>query len=422
MLATTNRFPYACREADGGPSASRVCMAQLSGSTEIDRLSRMVQEATPGEHPTLPQLARFFLQLGTLAFGGPAAHIAIMEDQLVTRKKWLSREDFLDLLGAANLLPGPSSTELTIYIGYRLNGFPGLLIAGICFILPAALIVAALAWAYLRYGALPATAAILYGVKPVIIALIIQALWRLGRTAVKTRFLGLIALICVALALVPLNPVIILCVGGLLSAVGAQAANSDTASALPALAAPAFGVATLSASQIAIGSIFGAFLKIGCVVFGSGYVLLAFLQHDLVDQRHWLSPGQLLDAVAVGQVTPGPVFTTATFIGYLLAGPRGAAAATVAIFLPAFVVVAATGRFIPRIRKSWYAGAFLDGLNVASLALMLVVLRQLAITAVTDPLTIAIAVVSAAVLLTTKLNSFWLIATAAVIGLLRTWG
>jgi chromate transporter len=389
---------------------------------KIARLISMTQEDASPAKPTLGQLAGFFLQLGTLAFGGPAAHIAIMEDHLVRRRRWLSRADFLDLLGAANLLPGPSSTELAIYIGYRLNGPAGLLAAGVCFILPAALIVGCLAWAYVRFGSLGGATAILYGVKPVVIGLVIQALWRLGRTAVKTRFLALIGLICLGLTRLPLNPMIVLSIGGLLSAIGAQITNPDTPASLPALAATTFRTASISASQIALGSIFGAFLKIGCVVFGSGYVLLAFLQNELVAQRHWITSDQLLDAVAVGQVTPGPVFTTATFIGYLLAGPRGAAAATVAIFLPAFFLVAVTGKFIPKLRKSWYAGAFLDGLNVASLALMLVVLVDLARAAVIDPITISVAVISAALLLTTKLNSFWLIATGAAIGLIRVRG
>jgi len=404
-------------------------LVELEFTDHNGQTDSMPQEDAPLTKPTLGELSRFFLQLGTLAFGGPAAHIAMMEDQLVRRRRWLSRADFLDLLGAANLLPGPSSTELAIYIGYRLNGVAGLLAAGVCFILPAALIVGVLAWAYVRFGSLPGTAAVLYGVKPVVIALVVQALWRLGRTAVKSRYLALIGFICIALARIPLNPMIVLCIGGLLSAIGSQVTNPDHSAGLPAIATTTFRAATISASQIALGSIFGAFLKIGCMVFGSGYVLLAFLQNDLVQQRHWLTPNQLLDAVAVGQVTPGPVFTTATFIGYLLAGCRGAAVATVAIFLPAFVLVAATGKFIPRLRKSWYAGAFLDGLNVASLALMLVVLIDLTTTVSIDPVTraiepaaIAIAVVSSALLLTTKLNSFWLIVAGAILGLLRMRG
>lgn len=368
-------------------------------------------------HSSLSQLAWFFLQLGTFAFGGPAAHIAMMEDQLVRRRRWLNREEFLDLLGAANLLPGPSSTELAIYIGYRLHGLPGLFTAGICFVVPAAMIVCGLAWAYVHYGALPRTAAILYGLKPIVIALVLQALWRLGRSAIKTRYLGLIGAICVALSLIPLNPLAVLCVGGILSAVGAQLNDPAAPDALPSLAGVSLRAATLSAAQVSLAPLFGAFLKIGCVIFGSGYVLLAFLQDDLVQQRHWLTSNQLLDAVAVGQITPGPVFTTATFIGYLLAGPRGAVVATIGIFLPAFVLVAATGRFIPRLRKSWYAGAYLDGLNVASLGLMIVVLAGLARTALIDPLTVLLAIISTAILLTTKLNPAWLLAVGALLGL-----
>jgi chromate transporter len=363
--------------------------------------------------PRLGEIAWFFLKLGTLAFGGPAAHVAIMESQLVGRLRWISREEFLDLLGASNLLPGPSSTELAIYIGYRLKGVAGLLAAGICFILPAALIVGFLAWIYVRYGSLPGVTGVLRGVKPVVIALVLQALVRLARTALKTRYLTLISLICVALALIPLNPLAVLCIGGVLSAIG-----RDAAPPAPALATLTFRSAAISAAQLGIASIFGAFLKIGCIVFGSGYVLLAFLQDDLVLKRHWLSSDQLLDAVAIGQATPGPVFTTATFIGYLLGGPKGAAAATAAIFLPAFVLVALTGRFIPRLRVSWYAGAFLDGLNVASLALMAVVLAALTRSAIVDVKTAMIAVVGAMLLLGTRINPTWLVVAGAIAGVL----
>jgi len=393
------------------------CASKIAATIDDVRDAATQTSADASERrPSLAELARFFLQLGTLAFGGPAAHIAMMEDQIVRRRRWIGRQDFLDLLGAANLLPGPSSTELAIYIGYRLGGLPGLVIAGVCFILPAALIVTVLAWAYVRYGSLPRTAAVLYGVKPIVIALVVQALGRLARTAVKTRYLALIGLICTTLTLIPLNPLAILCVGGVLAAIGAQLNDPDASASLPALAGTSLRAAGLSTAQIGLAPLFAAFLKIGCVVFGSGYVLLAFLQDDLVQKRGWLTSGQLLDAVAVGQVTPGPVFTTATFIGYLLAGPRGATVATVGIFLPAFVLVAATGKFVPRLRKSWYAGAFLDGLNVASLGLMIVVLIGLARTALVDPLTIAIAAVSAVLLLSTKLNPVWLIAVAAVLG------
>jgi len=363
---------------------------------------------------SLSELASFFLRLGTTAFGGPAAHIAIMEDELVRRRKWLSRETFLDLLGASNMIPGPSSSELAIHIGYLQRGWVGLLIAGSCFILPAALIVAALAWLYVQFGRLPAASAVLYGVKPVVIAIVLQALWGLGRTAVKTKLLGFIGACALVLAFVGLHPLLVLLLAGITVCLTRLRA-SHLSSALPFSAAPA---AVATATSFSFGSLFLVFLKVGAVVFGSGYVLLAFLRADLVVHRGWLTDSQLIDAVAVGQLTPGPVFTTATFIGYLLGGVRGSVVATVGIFAPAFLLVAASGPLIPRIRKSKIAGAFLDGVNVGSMALMAEVSWQLGRASVVDAVTLALAIVSAVALLRWRLNSVWLIFGGAVVGLL----
>jgi chromate transporter len=372
-------------------------------------------DSAPSSNNSSPrELAVFFLRLGTTAFGGPAAHIAMMEDELV-RRKWLSREKFLDLLGASNLIPGPSSSELAIHIGYLLEGWRGLLVAGICFILPAAVVVGALAWAYVHFGKLPEVSAILYGVKPVVIAVILQALWGLGRTAVKTTFLGVVGILSVLLAFLSLHPLLVLVIAG-----GAVCLTDIMTSRLSVAAVPfAAPTAALAgaATSFSLSSLFLVFLKVGAVVFGSGYVLLAFLRADLVAHRGWLTDSQLIDAVAVGQVTPGPVFTTATFIGYLLGGSRGAVVATVGTFLPAFLLVAASGPLVPRIRKSKIAGAFLDGVNVGSLALMAVVSWQLGRASLVDAVTVVLAVASSAALIRLRLNSAWLVLVGAVVGL-----
>jgi chromate transporter len=366
---------------------------------------------------SLGELALFFLRLGTTAFGGPAAHIAMMEDELVRRRKWLSREKFLDLLGASNLIPGPSSSELAIHIGYLLCGWRGLLVAGFCFILPAAVMVGALAWAYVRYGKLPAVAGLLYGIKPVVIAVILQALWGLVRTAVKTKFLGMVGVLCVVLAFLNLHPILLLLFGGGIACLANRPTRRQWASAF---SYRALGIAGLAgaATSFSLSSLFLVFLKIGAIVFGSGYVLLAFLRADLVVNRGWLTDSQLIDAVAVGQVTPGPVFTTATFIGFILGGIRGALVSTVGIFLPAFLLVAVSGPLVPLIRKSKTASAFLDGVNVASLALMIAVGWQLGRASVVDVVTLALTVVSLIALLRFRVNSAWLVTIGAIVGLL----
>ena len=367
--------------------------------------------------PSLRDLALFFLRLGITAFGGPAAHIAMIEDELVRRRQWLSREKFLDLLGASNLIPGPSSSELAIHIGYLQAGWRGLLVAGICFILPAVAMVTALAWMYARFGKLPAIAAILYGVKPVVIAVILQALWGLGRTALKSTFLGVVAVFSVLLVFFGFHPLVLLLLAGFAACLPALRISQRSRG----LAVFSFGTAganvAAAVAPFSFGSLFLVFLKIGAIVFGSGYVLLAFLRADLVAHRGWLTDAQLVDAVAVGQITPGPVFTTATFIGYLLGGIRGAIVATVGIFLPAFVLVAASGPLVPRIRKSKVAGAFLDGVNTGSLALMAGVTFQLGRASLFDFTTIAIAAISAVALLRYRINSVWLILGGAILGI-----
>jgi chromate transporter len=387
-----------------------------------DEAGRPLSRPAPKlELRALLELGQLFLKLGATAFGGPAAHIAMMEDEVVRRRAWLSREEFLDLVGATNLIPGPNSTEMAIHVGHRRAGWRGLVVAGLCFIAPAMAIVWVLAWAYVRYGQLPQAAGLLYGVKPVIIAVVAQALSALGRSALKTRGLVLAGLLSVALTAAGVNELAVLLGAGLAIALARGAARRRAlgVAMLPAL--PTLGAAAVAGTQpFLVSTLFLVFLKIGAVLFGSGYVLLAFLRSELVVRLGWLSEGQLLDAVAIGQVTPGPVFTTATFVGYVLGGHVGAAAATVGIFLPAFVFVAVSGPLVPRLRRSAIAGAFLDGVNVASLALMAVVTVQLGRSAVRDIPTALIAVGSAVLLLRYRVNSSWLVAAGAAFGLVAS--
>jgi chromate transporter len=377
--------------------------------------------STVPERTSVATVALTFLKLGTIAFGGPAAHIAIMEREFVRERRWLTSEQFLDLVGAASLIPGPSSTEVGIYVGYRRAGWLGLLVAGSCFILPAALTVTALAWAYESFGRVPAVGGALYGVKAVVIAVIVHALARFARTAVKTSrlfFLGLLALLAGARGV---NPLAILVAAGVLNAAMSRGSlGRSTPAALALMASPAArGVATVT--PVGLLKLSAIFLKMGSVVFGSGYVLLAFLRADLVERLHWLSEAQLVDAVAVGQVTPGPVFTAATFIGYLVAGLPGAAVATAAIFLPAFVLVAVSGPLIPRLRRSPAAGAFLDGVNVGSLALMALVTVQLGRAAIVDATTLLLLIVGAWLLIRREVNVAWLVSGAAIAGSVVEW-
>jgi chromate transporter len=379
-------------------------------------------ELPPTPPTTLRELAWLFGKLGFTAFGGPAAHIAMMEDEVVRRRKWMTHERFLDLLGATNLIPGPNSTEMAIHIGHARAGWSGLFVAGACFIMPAVLIVSAIAWAYVRFGTLPALAGVLYGIKPVIIAVVIQALWGLGKAAVKTPFLAVVGALAFAASFAGLNELAVLAAGGVIVAIGRGARRPRASSWLPwpLLGAGTTG-ATAAGASFGLWPLFLFFLKVGSVLFGSGYVLLAFLRSDLVDRLHWLTESQLLDAVAVGQVTPGPVFTTATFIGYILGGAPGAGLATIGIFLPAFVFVAISGPLVPRLRRSETAGAVLDGVNVASLALMAVVTLRLGRAAILDAPTALLAVASAALLIRYRLNSAWLVLGGAAIGALVFW-
>jgi chromate transporter len=389
-----------------------------------DRVHAELDPASAAPRSRLAEVAGFFLKLGVIGFGGPAAHIALMEDEVVRRRRWLTREAFLDLLGATYLIPGPNSTELAIHVGYVRAGWTGLVVGGACFILPAMLITLVLAAVYVRFGRLPEASWILYGVKPVIIAVVVQAVWSLGRRAVATPFAATVALAVLVLALRGVNEVGLLFAAALgvplLRAVVAAGslrvvAPGGLLGVLAGVSAISPGVATASGAAM-LPQLALIFLKVGSILFGSGYVLLAFLRPDLVARTHWLTDTQLLDAIAVGQLTPGPVLTTATFIGYLVAGSAGAVVATVAIFLPSFVFVALSSPFIPRLRRSSWAAGFLDGANAASVALMATVTWELGRAAVVDWLTGAMAIGAAVVLVTTRVNSAWLVIAGAAVG------
>jgi len=372
----------------------------------------------------LRELALLFLRLGLTAFGGPAAHIAMMKQEVVERRKWLEDEQFLDLLGATNFIPGPNSTEMAIHVGHHRAGTKGLLVAGTCFILPAALLTLGFAWLYVRFGRLPQAGATLYGLKPVIVAVVIQALWGLGRTAIKNRLLAVLAVVSALACAFGVNELVVLLFGAIAYSLATRPGGRGGAEVSRA---PGFFVlASAKATAVATGAasstgIFLVFLKIGSVLFGSGYVLLAFLRADLVQARHWLTEGELLDAVAVGQMTPGPVFTTATFVGYLLHGSAGALAATLGIFAPAFVFVALSGPLVPRLRRSPHAARFLDGLNVASLALMAVVTWNLGRAALVDAWAVLLLFASAVLLLRHKVNSALLVLGGGALGNLIHW-
>ena len=383
----------------------------------------------------LGEIVRLFLRMGFTAYGGPAAHIGMFHDEVVKRRKWLTDQEFLDLVGATNLIPGPNSTEMAIHIGYLRAGWPGLILGGACFIVPAMLIVIALAAVYVRYGSTPQVEWLLYGIKPVVIAIIIQALWSLGKKAVKNWLLAFTGAAVLVLYFLGVNEIPLLAAGGLFIMLATNVQRLKKPDKI-SLLLPLAGwsrlarkaaiqlvsletlVAPITAVPFSLPQMFLTFLKIGSVLYGSGYVLLAFLRSDFVVRLGWITDQQLLDAVAIGQVTPGPLFTTATFIGYILGGTPGALLATLGIFLPSFVFVAITNPLIPRMRSSAWVSGVLDGVNAASLGLMAAVTIQLARSSLTDPVTILISLASLVLLLWLKINSTWLIIGGAAIGYL----
>ncbi len=378
----------------------------------------------------LRELAGLFLKLGTIAFGGPAAHITMMEDEVVKRRGWITREYFLDLVGATNLIPGPNSTEMAIQIGFTRARLPGLAVAGLCFILPATLITLAFAWAYARFGALSQGGAMLYGVKPAVLAVILSGVWRLGLTAAKKPLPAAVGVVVAALSLAGLNEILLILasgaaglavaawrtrrrgVAGAAAALVALKSVLAPGSAVAAAAAPA----AAAAAPVTLPGLGLFFLKVGSVLFGTGYVLVAFLEGGLVHQLRWLTQQQLLDAIAIGQFTPGPVLSTATFIGYLLAGIPGALVATVAIFLPSFVFVGITNPWVPRLRRSPAAAGFLDAVNAGSVGLMAAVLITLGRGVLVDLPAWAIGIAAAVAIFYFRVGAPWVMLGGALVG------
>ena len=368
---------------------------------------------TSSESPNrLGEVAALFLKLGLFAFGGPAAHIAMMREEVVRRRRWLEDQEFLDMVGATNLIPGPNSTELAIHLGHRRAGWKGLFTAGGLFIVPAVLIVLGIAILYVEYGTTPAFEWALYGIKPVVIAIILKALLGLGKAAMKGPMTAAVGGAVLAGYLLGVNELLLLAAAGLVATGarfgGRMASGGAAALALPA-SLPFLGALPAGAATFSMLTLFLNFLKVGSVLYGSGYVLLAYLRGDLVERLGWLTESQLLDAISVGQLTPGPVFTTATFVGYVVDGWEAAIVATVAIFIPSFVFVAALSRILPWARRTPSARAALDGVNAASLALMAGVTWQLGRVSLEDPFTITAAVVAALLVWRTGLNPMWLI-------------
>jgi len=388
-------------------------------------------QANSTRNGSLIEVARQFLKLGTIAFGGPAAHVAMMEDEFVTRRSWLSRQHFLDLVGATNLIPGPNSTEMTMHIGYERAGLRGLVVAGASFILPATLITLFLAFLYVQFGALPTAGPLLAGIKPAVIAIILAAVWKLGQKAVKGWLLGVIGLIVFGIAVAGSDPLLALAIGGVggglaIYAAGKMRDRRATVSGwlpLPLLGklspvalAAASTTAVAAATEVSLWRMGLVFLKIGAVLYGSGYVLIAFLERDLVNSLGWLTPEQLLDAVAIGQFTPGPVLSTATFIGYVVAGVPGAIVATVAIFLPSFVFVLILNPIVPRLRSIRWTAAFLDAVNVAAIALMAAVTLEIGMETLVNWQAWLILAVGAVMTLVFRLNSAWVVLAGAGLG------
>ena len=385
----------------------------------------------PAAKATSRDLLLVSLKLGFLAFGGPAAHIAMLHEEVVVRRKWITNQHFLDLLGATNLLPGPNSTEMVIHTGYEQSRLRGMLIAGLSFILPASGITLIIAWLYVQYGTTPAATWLLYGVKPVVIAVIVSAIWSLGRTAVRTPGLTVLGAAVVALSLLGVNELILLFGAGAIASIlhnreRIMGRISGATSILPVMPAALWSGAAVVTAATAVPyspwQLFLLFLRIGATLYGSGYVLIAFIQSDLVDRLGWLTEGQLIDAVAVGQFTPGPVSSTATFVGYVVGGWGGAVLATVGIFFPAFLVVAIANPLLPRIRTSPWAAGFMDGVNVAAIGLMVAVAWVLSRSSIIDPITAALSMGALLALVILRVNSVWLILSGALIGfLVNSW-
>ncbi|MEM7552550.1 MAG: chromate efflux transporter [Cyanobacteria bacterium P01_A01_bin.84] len=390
----------------------------------------------------LSELAQLFLKQGIIGFGGPAAHIAMMEEEVVEKRQWITREHFLDLIGATNLIPGPNSTEMAIHVGYSYAGISGLIVAGVCFILPAVLTTTLFAWMYVQFGTLPALQPLLYGIKPAVLAVIIGALWRLGKKAVKNSQLLLIACGVIPLIILGVNEAVSLLLGGILGMFWLKANSNKknppdqiihmiiaglnfSAIWKSSVAVAAQGMGTVTPSLWQLGLFF---LKVGSVLFGSGYVLIAFLEGEVVNKYGWMTQQQLLDAIAIGQFTPGPILSTSSFIGYVIAGFPGAVIATIGIFLPSFLFVAMLNPLIPKLRQSSWASAFLDAINVSAVALMGYVTLQLARNIFIQPrfglpvdlIAIFISAIALVAVIRFRVNAAFLVFGGAILGWLSS--
>ena len=371
----------------------------------------------------LKEVAGVFFKLGLVAFGGPAAHIAMMEEEVVSKRKWMSREHFLDLVGATNLIPGPNSTEMAIHCGFHRAGWLGLIAAGVCFIFPAVTLTGLLAYFYVEYGHLPNIEPFFYGIRPAVLAIIISAIFKLGKKALKSWELGVIGFVVMLSVLMGVSEVVSILGGGLLGMVWLNTKKGKDKSLIflpmSLKKLPLMTIASSSALGItfSFSQLFLSFLKIGCVLFGSGYVLIAYLEGEFVNRLGWLTQSQLLDAVAIGQFTPGPVLSTATFIGYQIQGIQGAALATLGIFLPSFLFVALLNPIIPKLRKSKWASQFLDAVNISAVGIMGAVVAQLGTASITNwkPMVIAVASIIT-VFIYKKVNAAWIVLGGSLVG------
>jgi chromate transporter len=381
-----------------------------------------VRKEPAGGRGRLRSVSLFFLRVGATAFGGPAVYIAMMRDEVVSRRRWLTDAHFLDLLGATNLIPGPNAAEMAMHIGRLRAGWRGLVLAGLCFIAPATAITLAFAWSYVRFGSTPELSWVLYGVKPIVIGLMIHAIFSLSRPMMSRPLLLLLGGSVLALYFLGVNEIALLFGAGLAVVLVAGVSHLRAGWSIPAFVLPGMkwlaGAGAAGASSFSLGVLFLTFLKIGCILYGSGYVLVTFLRTDFVDRLGWLTEQQLLDAVAAGQVTPGPFLSTVTFIGYVLGSWPGALLATVGVLLPSFALVAVAGPLIPSLRRLPWTAALLDGVSVGALALMAGVTWQLGRAAIVDGPTAALAVVGVILLLRLRVNPTWLVLLGAASGFL----
>ncbi len=375
----------------------------------------VTMEETKNRNSRLLELALLFFKLGTLSFGGPAVHIAMMEEEVVRKRKWMTHEHFLDLVGATNLIPGPNSTEMTMHCGNERAGWRGLIVAGSAFIFPAVAITVVFAWLYQQYGQLPQVEPFIYGIKPAVISMIVAAVYTLGKKAVKNLELALLGIGTIIASLLGMNEIAALfACGGIGALLHLFKRWNSPRMMLSIAAAP-----LLLMSSISLTKLFFTFLKVGALLYGSGYVLFAFLDAELV-ATGFMSRQQLIDAIAVGQFTPGPVSSTATFVGYQLGGFSGALLATLGIFLPSFLLVALLNPLIPAMRRSKFLGAFLDSVNVASVAVILSVAIFMGADTLTDWRTIVIAAIAIIISLKWKINAAFIIMGGALLGYLLT--